>query len=74
MLALPYVAMQKEKKLKKENFQIAEMLTKIDDATVKEGESLPNLKKNIEDMGLIKPDTLQINIQNVDVYSLSGVS
>lgn len=67
MLALPYVAMQKEKKLKKENFQIAEMLTKIDDVTVKEGESLPNLKKNIEDMGLIKPDTLQINIQNVDV-------
>lgn len=67
MLALPYVAMQKEKKLKKENVQIAEMLTKIDDVTVKEGESLPNLKKNIEDMGLIKPDTLQINIQNVDV-------
>lgn len=45
MLALPYVAMQKEKKLKKENVQIAEMLTKIDDVTVKEGESLPNLKK-----------------------------
>lgn len=55
MLALPYVAMQKEKKPKKENVQIAEMLTKIDDVTVKEGESLPNLKKNIEDMGLIKP-------------------
>lgn len=62
-----YVAMQNEKKVKQENVQISEMLDKLPDITVKEGESLPDLKNNIEDTSMIEPDTLKVDIQNVDI-------
>ena len=62
-----YVAMQNEKKVKQENVQISKMLDKLPDITVKEGESLPDLKNNIEDTSMIEPDTLKVDIQNVDI-------
>ena len=62
-----YVALQNEKKIKQENVQISEMLDKLPDITVKEGESLPDLKNSVEDTSMIEPDTLKVDIQNVDI-------
>lgn len=62
-----YVALQNEKKVKQENVQISEMLDKLPDITVKEGESLPDLKSSVEDTSMIEPDTLKVDIQNVDI-------
>lgn len=59
--------MKKHQQTVEINTKITKELESLADITVKEGESLPDLSQSFADMEMIDPDSVQYDIQNVDV-------
>lgn len=62
-----YVATQAQQNKEEINEQIEALLDSLEDVTVTEGDSLPDLKSELSTSSLIASDTLEVDIQNVDV-------
>lgn len=65
--AAGYVSIVNAQQAKEENAKIAKELETIDDVTVKEGEVLPSLKDAFKKTTMIDKNSINANIQDVDV-------
>ncbi len=61
-----YVAIQNQRKVEAVNASIAKELSKIENFEITEGGSLPDLKSKLDSV-YIEPDSVFVDIQNVDV-------
>lgn len=62
-----YVAIQREKETQRINAQITKDLEQLENITVTEGEALPDLKRNLNNAEYIDPNSVNVDIQNVDI-------